>query len=68
MARDKAKDDEYYNCSEDHERDYVSGLYSETDEVSEFLIEKCKDGTIKNSTHAEVYELINNELGYPIPN
>jgi hypothetical protein len=68
MARDKAKDDKYYNCGEDHERNYVSGLYANKSSVSNFLIKKCEDGSINYSTHTEVYELIKNELGYPIPN
>ena len=26
MARDKTKDDKFFNCSEEHEFEYVSGL------------------------------------------
>jgi len=68
MARDKAKDDKFYNCSEEHERDYVSGLYYNKSVISDFLIKKCKDNSINYSTHTEVYELIKSEFGYPIPN
>lgn len=68
MGRDKAKDDKYFNCSQQHEIDYVAGLYKEKEKVRNFLITKCKDGTIKNNTHKEVYQLIEKELGYPIPN
>lgn len=68
MARDKAKDDLYFNCSQDHEAEYVSGLYGKNkDEVKEFLADKCKSGDIFHSTHKAVYELIKKELGYPIP-
>ena len=27
MARDKAKDDKHFNCTQAHETDYVAGLY-----------------------------------------
>jgi hypothetical protein len=67
MARDKARDDKYFSCSEQHEIDYVSGLYDESDEVREFLKKRCDDGTIHYSTNLEVYQLIKDELGYDIP-
>jgi hypothetical protein len=67
MARDKAKDDKYFNCSENHELVYVSGLYVNSDKVKAFLKEKCADKTISYSTHMEVYELIEKELDYSIP-
>ena len=67
MARDKARDDEFFNCSQEHEFQYVSGLYSEKEKVYKYLKEKCADGTIKYSTHMQVYEMIANDLGYPIP-
>lgn len=69
MARDKAKDDKYFNCSQEHELNYVANLYgSNRMQVKEFLKRKCGDNTIHYSTHMEVYELIRRELGYPIPN
>ncbi len=68
MARDKAKDDEYFNCSQEHEFDYVSNLYTERTKVYDFLKENCKKGDISYSTHKKVYEMINEKLGYPIPN
>ena len=67
MARDKAKDDKFFNCSQEHELNYVSGLYTETKSVYDFLKKKCNAGVIKYSTHMEIYELIKDELGYPIP-
>ncbi len=67
MGRDKSKDDEYFNCSQEHEFNYVSGLYEDKNKVYDFLKDKCKDGTIKYSRHYKVYELIEKELGYPIP-
>lgn len=69
MARDKAKDDKHFNCTQTHENDYVSGLYGyNKDKVSKFLTENCKTNAIKNSTHKDVYELIYKKLGYPVPN
>jgi len=67
MARDKVKDDKLFNCSQEHELNYVARLYPDPDKVYKFLRLKCNDGTIRNYTHMEVYELIRKELGYPIP-
>ncbi len=68
MARDKARDDKFFNCSEEHEDNYVASLYgTNKDKVSDFLVEKCDDNTINYSTHTEVYELIKDSYGYPIP-
>jgi len=66
MARDKAKDDKYYNCSENHEKNYVASLYKDKDKVKALLDKLCGNG-IKNSTHTDVYKLINKKLGHPIP-
>lgn len=64
MAIDKKKDDLLFNCTQKHEFSYVSGQYGENENsVLDFLKNSCKDGTIKNSTHGEVYRLIKNELG-----
>ena len=67
MARDKTKDDLYFNCSQEHELNYVSGLYPQKNKVYEFLKKKCSEGKIKYYTHKQVYELIKSELGYSIP-
>lgn len=68
MARDKAKDDKYFNCSEKHENDYVSSLYGNNKVfVSVFLETACKNNIINYSTHMEVYKLIKAELGLAIP-
>lgn len=63
MASDKKRDDEFFNCDEDHEFIYVSSMYSEEDEVYKYLEEKCKDGTINYSTHEAVYKMLK-EAGY----
>lgn len=67
MEKDKARDDKFFNCSEQHEVDYVSGLYNDSEGVRNFLKKKCADGTIHYSTSLEVYKLIKKELGYDIP-
>lgn len=58
-------DHKFFNCSEKHEHDYVVSLYpiKERDRVRDFLEECCENGKIFYSTHEEVYELIEKELG-----
>ncbi len=68
MGRDKARDDKFFNCQQEHEDHYVANLYSDSNNVSTLLERKCKTNEINYSTHKEVYELIKKELGYPIPN
>ena len=50
MARDKAKDDLHFNCSQQHETDYVAGLYPEKhkQDVKNLLSKACKENTLKN--------------------
>ena len=47
MEKGKKKDAKYFNCSQDHERIYVANRYKQNAVVKDFLIKKCKDGTIK---------------------
>jgi hypothetical protein len=56
---------EQFNCSESWEHDYVVGLYAEMNHprVRQFLNDKCGDGTIKNYSHTDVYDLIEKKLG-----
>lgn len=68
MGRNKKRDDEFFNCSQEHEDKYVSGLYEKSQKVSNYLKEKCEDNNINYSTHLEVYTMIEKDLGYPIPN
>lgn len=70
MARDKKRDDDRFNCSEKHEFDYVCSLYDCEYKITieTFLEESCKDNSIKNSTHIDIYKLIEHKLGLPIPN
>ena len=68
LARDKAKDDKHFNCTQAHEADYVAGLYPHAkEEVKTLLASACKDKTLHNSTHRDVYELIKRKLGYSQP-
>ncbi|MBS9783620.1 MAG: hypothetical protein KGV46_03605 [Pasteurella sp.] len=69
MARDKAKDDKFFRCDEEHEHDYVVSLYSsqQQDRVSELLNDACKNNDIHYSKHIEVYKFIEKELGFSIP-
>ena len=68
MARDKKKDDLLFNCSQEHEHSYVSGLYEEKEAVSSFLVRGCTNRRINNMTHKDLYKLIKEELGFSIPN
>lgn len=49
---------DFFNCSEDHEIEYVSSLYTNKKEVKNFIIEKCEDGTINNWKHEELYKFL----------
>ncbi len=68
MARDKAKDDKHFNCTQEHETDYVASLYPHAkDEVKNFLATACMDKSLHDSTHKDVYELIKLKLGHSQP-
>lgn len=68
MARDKSRDDELFNCSQEFEHRYVYNLYpGNKEKVRVFLKRKCDDRTIKNFTHMQVYQLIKKKLDLPIP-
>lgn len=71
MARDKAKDDTFFNCSQQTEHDYVARLYDTEEKrqkVRELLAHACAAQSLHYSTHREVYALIEKRLGYPVPN
>tara|TARA_B100000508_G_scaffold55003_1_gene42586 strand:+ start:6093 stop:6305 length:213 start_codon:yes stop_codon:yes gene_type:complete len=67
MARDKSRDDKFFNCTDEHEVNYVVSLYEDRDGVRDLISKKCEDGKIHYSTNLEVYQLIKDELGYDIP-
>jgi len=55
------KDHKYFNCSQNdsyNELEYRARKYKNPEAVKAFIKEKCKDGTIKYSTHQEVKELL----------
>ncbi|TGL58458.1 hypothetical protein EHQ64_18870 [Leptospira sarikeiensis] len=62
-----SKDQKHFNCSEEHEIEYVASLYAHSEKVKQLLKDKCKSKEIHYSTHAEVYALIEKELKYPLP-
>jgi len=67
IAQDKAKDDKHFNCSEEHELKYISGLYKDETKVYEFFKNLGENDSVKYSTHDKVYNVIKEELGYSIP-
>lgn len=67
MGRDKARDDKYFSCSDQHEIEYVVRQYDDRDGVRKLLKDRCVDKTISYSTNLEVYKIIEKELGYKIP-
>lgn len=67
MGRNKARDDKFFNCTDQHEVNYVVGLYKDRDGVRKLLEKRCADNTINYSTNLEVYQIIEAELGYDIP-
>lgn len=55
------RDHKYFNCTQDdvyNELEYRVGKYKNKQVVTQFLKDKCKDGTIKYSTHLEVKKLL----------
>ena len=68
MARDKAKDDNLFNCDQSYELDQVASHYDiNKGKVLEFLKDSCARGNIYHSTHLDVYGLIKDKFGYQIP-
>jgi len=68
MGRDKAKDNNLFNCSQDHELNQVAQHYgNQSSEVKDFLQNQCEIGEIKNLNHCDVYDKIKNEFDLDIP-
>lgn len=67
VASNKSILDKFFNCSEQHEIDYVAGLYIDSSRVQELLKKRCADGKIHYSTYLDVFKLIKKELGYDAP-
>jgi len=58
MSKGDKKDWHEFNCNEGHELTYVKNLYTQPDEVYEFLKKACQNGRLNHSTHEEVHELL----------
>ena len=54
---------EYFNCTEDHEFNYVAGLYEDAADVKQWLKDKCADGTICYTKHEDLYKMLD-KAGY----
>lgn len=52
------KDGKFFNCSEEHELNYVSGKYEDKEKVKEFIKAKCKDKTIHYWTQQKLAEFL----------
>ena len=48
------RDSKYFNCSEEHELNQVSGKYRDREKVKAFIREKCHDKTIHYWTHEKL--------------
>lgn len=67
MARSKVKDNNVFKCNQTHEINYFSHLYGKSEKVERFLRRQCALKTIENKTHFELFKIIEEELGIPIP-
>lgn len=52
------RDSKYFNCSEEHELNQVSGKYRDKERVKEFIRGKCKDKTIHYWTQEKLAEYL----------
>ncbi len=67
MARSKSNDKQVFSCQQPHQLNYFSHLYDNNEDVQTFLKRHCAIGTIDKKTHIEVFKLVEEELGFPIP-
>lgn len=68
MARNKARDDQFFNCEQDYEVDQVASHYGANKQtILIFLKRACVTKVVSYSTHMQIYQLIENTFGYPIP-
>lgn len=59
MSAGDKKDWKLFNCSEQHEINYVKNQYTNPDAVEVWIREECKSGgKIKNTTHEELYTML----------
>lgn len=63
MTTGKARDDKFFNCSQDSERDYVKKLYAgHEQQIEDYIKEQCKVGKIHYTSHEKLYQMIYDDL------
>ncbi len=69
MTKKKTHIDSLFDCNEKHEYEYIIGIYSydKQNRISNLLSSACNNGELDSLTYQEIYELIENKLGYAIP-
>ncbi|GAF03164.1 hypothetical protein [Saccharicrinis fermentans] len=67
MARNKSNDKLVFSWEHPYQLNYFAHLYGKNEEVEKFLRRHCANGSLENKTHLEVFEMIEEELGFPIP-
>ena len=58
MSTGDKKDWHEFNCSQEHEFNYVKDLYVTPNKVYDWLKRACNEGKLNHSTHEEVYEML----------
>lgn len=69
MNSNQIQTDSLFDCHEKHEFEYIIGTYSydKQNSISNLLSNACNNGELDSLTYQEIYELIENKLGYAIP-
>lgn len=59
MSTGDKKDHNLFNCSQQHEIDYVKNQYTDPNAVENWISKECKSGgKIKNTTHEKLYAML----------
>lgn len=67
MPKDESRDYQFFECHQQQDIDYIIGLYDHKEKVYDLLSTEREKNTINYATHVDIYELIENKLGYPVP-
>ncbi len=69
MNSNQIQTDSLFDCHEKYEFEYIIGTYSydKQNSISNLLRNACNNGELDSLTYQEIYELIENKLGYAIP-
>lgn len=67
MARNKSNDKHVFYSDQMHQLNYFSHLYGHNQNVDKFLKRLCAIGTLDKKTHLEVFKIVRDKLGYPLP-